>query len=412
MKYLQKELKDSFNTFFFEAWEFESDKNLPYSLLEYIIKKSKKVKDEVFDDIVDISEKLFRGFSKAITIKTPIINISGKEIVQSLEEEKEKSFLELKDEFKTEFIRWEDCVTKGKNSKYNIVFIDDLDRCEPENVLNLLSALKLFFTYGKKTVFFCGVDKKAVDEAVKTKYGEVVKANEYLEKIFDISFSMPEHDDLLKLLTLFFKDKEVSESISNFLRDLNFTNPRRVKKLLNKFSILKTIKQSIDVDSKYYSSFPNFYADGLGNYLETILTLHFIILHEFFPLKYVDLLDFKKKESNFRDVYEGGSIDNQREQISQKIKSNITDKPFSSIKGKNLNGNFADYSFVLVPNNPVGLTSSSFRIDLFDSFKVEREDIEYKFVLHLANNLNIFNHSNYFSDCSMIDLKRLIKNVL
>lgn len=416
MKYLQKELKGSFNTFFFEAWEFESDSNLSLSLLEFLTTESQDSTEEAFGEIINTATKLFKGFVKSTKVSFSLglakVRIDGDKIVEAVEEESEETFLQLKKKFKTEFIRWEDFITKGDNPNYNVVFVDDLDRCEPENVLNLLSALKLFFTYGEKTIFFCGVDKKAVNEAVKTKYGDVVKANEYLEKVFDISFTMPEHDNLLKLVTLFFKDKEVSKSLSDFLRDLNFTNPRRVKKLLNKFLILKTIKQNINVNSKYYSSFPDFYTDESGNYLETILTLHFIILHEFFPLKYVDLLDFKKKESNFRDVYAGGSIDNQRVQISQKVKSNISDKPFSSIKGKNLNGNFADYSFALVPNNPVGLTSSSFRIDLFDSFKVEREDIEYKFVLHLANNLNIFNHSNYFSDCSMIDLKRLIKDVL
>lgn len=39
MKYIEKELKADFNTFFFEAWEYEKDENLAMSLLEYITSK-------------------------------------------------------------------------------------------------------------------------------------------------------------------------------------------------------------------------------------------------------------------------------------------------------------------------------------------------------------------------------------
>src|SRR2546430_1532997 len=77
--------------------------------------------------------------------------------------------------FKENFTKIENALLQEQEKKI-LVFIDDLDRCEPENVLNLITALKLFFTYGEKTVFFAGMDKEAVNKAVQTKYHNVIKS--------------------------------------------------------------------------------------------------------------------------------------------------------------------------------------------------------------------------------------------
>ncbi|MCB0458142.1 MAG: hypothetical protein KDC91_10400, partial [Flavobacteriaceae bacterium] len=53
MKYLEKELKGGFNTYFFEAWEYESDYNLSISLLEFLIKKSTTVSEELAKNILN-----------------------------------------------------------------------------------------------------------------------------------------------------------------------------------------------------------------------------------------------------------------------------------------------------------------------------------------------------------------------
>lgn len=423
MKYLQKELKGNFNTFFFEAWEFESDSNLSLSLLEFLIKESRDSTDAALEDIIDIAEKLFKGFSKAITIKTPIINISGKEIVSSFEEKKEKSFLTLKDEFKTEFVRWEDEITKGDNPKYNIVFIDDLDRCEPENVLNLLSALKLFFTYGQKTIFFCGVDRKAVNESVKTKYGKVVNANEYLEKIFDVSFTMPESNDLFKLISLFFNDRKISKIIldpwnlyiTKFFIALKFTNPRRIKKVLNKFSILHKIKDNQELTERYKRHIPNIYTENSGNIFETILVIYVIILHEFYQDYYSSLFDLRYNEAI----------------IIGALKNKVTSKSYGgylrtigdymnqSILGKEIkdldfyrDGRYDGLIFAMLPNTLIEMESNNYDKGGFESMKFSEITIEYRFLKFLIRNRKIFMDNKDFSAITLNEIKDMVKNVL
>lgn len=323
MKFLEKELKGDFNTFFFEAWEFEKDENLSMSLLEFITSKSTDITEELCAKVLKYGGRILRGLGKSIKLNIPLfpngpaLELDPSSFVEEVSQNEELTFYKALGSFKTEFIRLEDFITKGSNPKYNIVFIDDLDRCEPEQVLNLLSAIKLFFTYGNKTIFFCGIDKKAVEQAVRTKYGEIVIANEYLEKIFDISFSMPEHDNLQKLVNHYFNNtiynlksekKAINERINDFFQYLNFTNPRRVKKVLNKYQILRNIK-SLSLSSKYFP-FPNIdeKKDSEQSYFETILALYLIILHEFYPEYFNNFLDFDIKRKNYFEAFKELSL--------------------------------------------------------------------------------------------------------
>jgi DNA polymerase III delta prime subunit len=306
MKYLQKELKGSFNTFFFEAWEFEKDDNLSISLLNYLLEKSNTVGDEVAKDILKYGGKILRGLGKSVQFNVPLypkgpsIGVNPSKFVDEFAKAEDVTFYKALVKFKEDFVRWEDLRNKRKDKEYNIIFIDDLDRCEPEKVLNLLSALKLFFTYGKKTIFMCGIDKKAVNEAVKTKYQEVVKANEYLEKIFDLSFTMPNYSDVSKLVSqhfgneiVKFEDEDVkwANFISNFLKEIGETNPRRVKKVLNKYLVLNSLGGGCK------SQIPNIYNKGSeSSVFETVLVIYIIILHEFYYEKYTTLFDLKYKE--------------------------------------------------------------------------------------------------------------------
>ena len=82
----------------------------------------------------------------------------------------------------------------GKDGRL-IVFIDDLDRCSPDKIPEILEALKLFTTT-ESCVYVMGVDHDVVCNAVKEKYDvSSAEAAEYLEKIIQIPFNMPPLED-------------------------------------------------------------------------------------------------------------------------------------------------------------------------------------------------------------------------
>ncbi|MDO6743422.1 P-loop NTPase fold protein [Tenacibaculum soleae] len=410
MKYLEKELKGSFNTFFFEAWQFESDANLANSLLEFLAKKS----NTKVDNFLKNGSKLLEGFAKSVTFKTPIANFNMPTMIDHLDEQ---TFFELKEQFSRDFINWETQITKGEKApKYNIVFIDDLDRCEPENVLNLLSAIKLFFTFGKKTIFLCGIDKKAVIEAVKTKYGEVVKANEYLEKVFDISFSMPQSVDVSKLVNQYFdenekvNDKELGDLINNFFKDILFQNPRRIKKILNKYLIIKRLKKS----EASGLTLPNIIQNNSGTLFETYLTLYLLILNEFEPENYELLFNFSAKRVKYNEsLRKNYTSDNEFKLASASILNHVDEKLINYKISGLTSSKIKDVIYTFSPLKVDNMKSLAFnRIDNYlEDFNVLNKSYEYYFTLFIYRNENLLN-DNSESEYNLLEYKKMIANLI
>lgn len=412
MKYLQKELTGSFNTFFFESWEFESDNNLANSLLEFLTKET----DSKADELLKNGSKLLEGFAKSTTFKTPFANFNMNTLVNEVDK---PSFLELKDNFKSDFENWENKITtKDKSPDYNIVFIDDLDRCEPENILNLLSAMKLFFTYGKKTIFLCGIDKKAIREAVINKYGDVVKSNEYLEKIFDISFSMPANVDASKLINLYFEDdekvgdKKLGDLIIDFFDKLHFKNPRRIKKILNKYLILKRLKQSVDDEN---IMLPNIIFKNSGTLFETYLTFYLLILNEFEPDIFLNVFDLGSKKVNYNNVLERkfkikSEYDSAKREIIGYFNNGLISKKFKDYS----NNDFSNIKANIYPVNVDDLSLYIFRdaTDFLKYFNLKKKNLEYRFTyfyLFYEDELKKdFSKSNF----SLLNYRSMISNLI
>jgi len=431
MKYLEQNLNINFNTFFFDTWQFEKDDNLPQTLLEYLLKESETLGEKVSGDILKFAGKLFRGLGKSVKIKVPLypqgpsVDINPSELVEEFIKE-DISFYEALEKFKTEFVRWEDNITLKKEKKYNIIFIDDLDRCEPENVLNLLSAIKLFFTYGEKTIFFFGVDKKAVQQAVQTKYKDIVKSEEYLEKIFDISFSMPEHDNVLKLVSTYFDDRSVegeklNEKIADFFKELQFTNPRRLKKVLNKYSLLANASENLHHNHPYAKYIGEIFTkESYGNYFETVLSLYLITVKEFYPELFKVLFDFKLKEKHFKEEVfkiDSDPMTNKWGHIRQSFDENFFESQIKNIFTKGVlpksNIGFGPYTLIFCPENLASVDKGFYSHLLsFKSINLREKRIDYYFFKYMCNNVEFFNKLPNYSDKSIADIYQGIKQIL
>jgi predicted KAP-like P-loop ATPase len=206
----ESKLNEKYHTFYFNAWKYEKDRNLAFSLFEFLIDEIESLDEykkyflnKKKETVLKSGHDLLVGSLKGINIGFPFLSWNAGSLIKHLEEIEKKTKLKKSlykkiNEFEQEF----ESILEYVKEKTWIIFIDDLDRCEAENVLNLLSAIKLFFTLGKgKVIYFCGVDKNAVSKAVKVKYGEIIKSEEYLEKIFDISFNMSKDFQIAKLLS-------------------------------------------------------------------------------------------------------------------------------------------------------------------------------------------------------------------
>lgn len=230
----------------FETWKYEKDDNLAFSLLEFILSNVNKItgsKEEIKNILKNKTWNILKNFSKGISVKIPFFDFMDIDFDKIFEEDKKdeekdkRSLYIITENFIKDFQeKIDECIFK--TNKKILVMIDDLDRCEDENIINLLSALKLMFAV-KNIIFICGIDKGAVIQTLLRKYRNKEKSEEYLEKIFSISFNVLKTSEL----NLFPKDEDeyLKKIKQKIIEATGMTNPRKINKANNKYEFLKEI---------------------------------------------------------------------------------------------------------------------------------------------------------------------------
>jgi hypothetical protein len=136
-----------------------------------------------------------------------------------------------------------------------IVFIDDLDRCLPENALEVLESTKLFFDL-PGFVFVVGLDHGVIERAVAAKYSNSPSADgrtpvpgtDYVKKIFQVQFAVPRvvEEQLERFVAVIAEGlppdqaADIRDRATPHLRFLTIdgsVNPREVKRYLNDYTV-------------------------------------------------------------------------------------------------------------------------------------------------------------------------------
>lgn len=140
------------------------------------------------------------------------------------EEKTRKEIKKFRDDFKQ--------LLEDSKVENVIVFIDELDRCSPDTILDLFEAMRLFlFVDGMS--FIIGADERLIQYAIKTKYKEVPGNNldigkEYLEKVIQYPVTIPQlnHAEVNQYLVCLLLEQTLSEEEFNkFLKVVNSIEP-------------------------------------------------------------------------------------------------------------------------------------------------------------------------------------------
>ena len=95
-------------------------------------------------------------------------------------------------------------ISQKHGGKPLIVFFDDLDRCLPDDAIQLLEALKnLFVTPDCNCIFICGIDTRVAKRFIDKHYHGIGEnfSIDYFRKIFNLTISMPYSPDIWRLLS-------------------------------------------------------------------------------------------------------------------------------------------------------------------------------------------------------------------
>ena len=134
----------------------------------------------------------------------------------------------------------------GERALRLAVFVDDLDRCLPDVAINLLERIKNHLD-SADCIFVLGINRKVVYQSIRQKYqGLDIDGRQHLEKIIQHSRGVPEPRPeelsrfVVESLTLLVTDAARIDTalfpeFSRALNECGFVNPRRIKRILNRF---------------------------------------------------------------------------------------------------------------------------------------------------------------------------------
>lgn len=206
----------------FNGWLFENYEDAKTAILGTILDEISK-EERLSTKAKDIIKGLYKSVDKFKLVKGALkygtdllvtggmgtlLSITTDQILEKLQENVESSKLEeihsnisnelnnkeLREdirEFQKEFA---DLLEESKISRL-VVFVDELDRCRPDTILDTLEAIKLFLFKGK-VAFVIGADERHISYAVKSKFKDIEGiqidiGKEYLEKLIQYPIRIP-----------------------------------------------------------------------------------------------------------------------------------------------------------------------------------------------------------------------------
>lgn len=133
-----------------------------------------------------------------------------------------------------------------------VLFVDDLDRCPPDEALRLLDQVRTLLELGLPCRVVVGVDRAILHQAVQHRFRSLqdYDGNRYLEKVFPLSVdvggpSPADMDRFVRGLVGWLAAHNPgapdlathADDLVEVLRDPAFANPRLVKRCLNRFAL-------------------------------------------------------------------------------------------------------------------------------------------------------------------------------
>ena len=204
---------------YFNSWQFESYDSTKLTMIESIL----EALDKDINTRKDVFERADDLLARINFLKVGVFIL--KKAYDNLTPDWMKKWLPKKDDIdkitgKDKYNNLLEDVTKGNTSKFIatfrelfedlvndmgykavIVYVDDLDRCDPKRIIGCLEAVKLFVNV-KKTAFVIGADERIIEYAISQHYPIQMKKedisspfSDYREKLIQLPYKLPRLSD-------------------------------------------------------------------------------------------------------------------------------------------------------------------------------------------------------------------------
>jgi len=198
------------------------------------------------DQITNIASNVFKG-----ALRVGAAMVGGTEagkVTGELLGEKKSSIKELREQLNK--LATEIEKLPSNNYEKIVIYVDDLDRIEPKNAVQILELLKNIFSI-PKCVFILAIDYQVVVKGLKEKFGEQTEENEwefraFFDKIIQLPFMMPMGQynigkyvgGLLEQIKFIEDSSDCQEHINRLVQFSIGGNPRSLKRLVNSLTLI------------------------------------------------------------------------------------------------------------------------------------------------------------------------------
>lgn len=178
-------------TVYYDAWKYDDTEDPLLSLLYCIMNR---FCESVPEDKVAVIKKFAKqSISILSSAARYVTGINVQEILETIKNYADACEDTVKEQKTNESLE------KRINSFLNdvvledeeklIIFVDELDRCNPQYAVKLLERVKHYFNH-PKVVFVISYNKSELQHSIKTLYGSEFSADKYLERFFDYEFGL------------------------------------------------------------------------------------------------------------------------------------------------------------------------------------------------------------------------------
>lgn len=266
-------------TIWFNAWRYESEEHLALIPLMKVIAYAMG-EHPIYKRLRPIILKALFILGKDVLTHYATQYIMTEKGVEEFEKNIENK-LERSAEFEKDVLYFDgmrkiqeeiENILQNYNNTRIVVFVDDLDRCNPEKALQVFESIKVFLDI-KGFIFVLGLSKDAFLTLIQLKLNKMgldnIRAEEYIRKIIQLDISIKKWTDgAIKILInnllnnldedirVKIKGGENSDNVELF-KDIVELNPRQTKRLTNNLIISTAANKLLNITAFLVVEFVN-----------------------------------------------------------------------------------------------------------------------------------------------------------
>jgi hypothetical protein len=269
MQLLEAKFRDrNYPVFWFNPWKYSQSTDVVLAFLQALAKEH----EPLLRNMKESGGKLFKvllrvGLGATLKVLTQG-NVSMGDVTDAFKKEDPsfESYKNMIEAIEKEFKELVNAISA--DDKYQkkplIIFLDDFDRCLPQDAIKLLESLKnLFVTKDCRVVFICGIDTRVAKRFISKHYNVTDEfAINYFRKIFNLTVSMPYSADLQALLLKHIKElytwddpdgkkaKSLAETLIHAGKLVEMTSVRKYLNIIHNFFAFHRFHPNYQDDAK------------------------------------------------------------------------------------------------------------------------------------------------------------------